>query len=294
MENYDSNWSDQADVQVITRAMIAEKEAGRAPIFLDMSRIPGEKREDYFHSTVAWMDYFFKKLDRRVKIDMFDRTPYYPLYQMTKMGIKTDSQCCSEVPGLFVAGLAQAGCATHFAGFHIGMCNGTGWIAGRSAARFLAERGEPEVIEEQVRRARQEIQERLDPDAQVKEDDLLREFQKLIFRYDVSVLKHESRMAAALGKLAALREKCRALKSPHVHSLVRLKETECMIDAEEIILESSRLRTETRLSHIREDFPERDDARWLKWVLVREEEGKCRLWTEPIPTPIHPCPAIAT
>ena len=77
------------------------------------------------------MDYFFLKLGDRACIDMFGKTEYYPLFQMTKMGIETDAACRSSVDGLLAAGLAQASCASHFAGFHIGACNGTGWIAGK-------------------------------------------------------------------------------------------------------------------------------------------------------------------
>lgn len=61
-----------------------------------------------------------------------------------------------------------------------------------------------------------------------------------------------------------------------------------MVDTAELILEASIMRKESRLSHIREDHPRRDDARWLKWVLIKEKEGKPYLWTEPIPTPWAP------
>ena len=83
------------------------------------------------------MDNFFRKLGEEAKTDMFGKTPYYALNQMTKMGIRTGPDCRSDVPGLLAAGLAQAGCANHFAGFHIGLCVGNGWIAGRSAIEDL-------------------------------------------------------------------------------------------------------------------------------------------------------------
>ena len=63
------------------------------------------------------------------------RRPTTPMNQMTKMGIRTGPDCRSDVPGLLAAGLAQAGCANHFAGFHIGLCIGNGWIAGRIGDR---------------------------------------------------------------------------------------------------------------------------------------------------------------
>jgi hypothetical protein len=86
-----------------------------------MAAIPESLRYYFIHSEVRWMDNFFRKLGAEAKTDMFGKTPYYALNQMTKMGIRTGADCRSDVPGLLAAGLAQAGCANHFAGFHIGL-----------------------------------------------------------------------------------------------------------------------------------------------------------------------------
>lgn len=286
MEGYDPDWSDQADVQTISRAMVLEKKAGKAPVYLDMSLIPEEKRDDYLHSTVAWMDYFYKKLGQRARIDMFGKTEYYPLYQMTKMAIKTDARCQSEVPGLFAAGLAQASCATHFAGFHIGACNGTGFIAGRSASTFARELGYAKVKEAYVRSLKRKIEAAFEVTEKRSDDELLLDLQRLIFRYDVSILKSARRLASALEELQAIREKSKSFRAPHPHGFVRLHETQCMIDASEIIFRASAERRESRLSHIREDYPARDDMNWLRWVLVKEREGESEIRTEPIAMPL--------
>ena len=78
------------------------------------------------------------------------------------------------------------------------------------------------------------------------------------------------------------------LAAPHTHELVRLKETEAMLLAAEIILTTSLMRTESRLSHFREDCDLRDDANWLCWIDVAEENGAPALTRTRIPTPIHP------
>ena len=121
----------------IARAMAMENSKGNTPLYLDMSAIPEHLREYFIQSKVKWMDNFFRKLGDEAKTDMFGKTPYYALNQMTKMGIRTGADCRSDVPGLLSAGLAQAGCANHFAGFHIGLCVGNGWIAGKSAIEDL-------------------------------------------------------------------------------------------------------------------------------------------------------------
>lgn len=76
------------------------------------------------------------------------------------------------------------------------------------------------------------------------------------------------------------------LQAPHPHELVRLKETEAMVLAAGILLRASLHRTESPVSHLREDFEARDDARWLCWVDVKEDGGAAVISETPIPMPI--------
>ena len=75
-----------------------------------------------------------------------------PHPEMTKMGVRTGPDCRSDIPGLLAAGLAQGGCANHFAGFHIGLCIGNGWIAGRSAVEDLDSSPAPDINPKAVKR----------------------------------------------------------------------------------------------------------------------------------------------
>ena len=43
------------------------------------------------------------------------------------------------------------------------------------------------------------------------------------------------------------------------------------------------MRTESRGTFYREDYPERDDKNWLKWIIVKNVNGKMTLSTEPVP-----------
>jgi len=290
MKRYDPVRGDRADVPVIARAMAMEHQAGRAPVYLDMSGIPREKREFFIHSNVKWMERFYTKLGEEARTDMFGRVPYYPLNQMTKMAIRTDANCRSDVPGLLAAGLAQAGCANHFAGFHIGMCIGTGWIAGQSAIEDLDRLAPADLDSAEVAALAAEASEPLNKAASAETDRLLTALQELMFAYDITVWKRADRLDAAAARLADIRAGFAGLAAPHTHELVRLKETEAMLLAADIILRASRLRTESRLSHFREDFDARDDENWLCWVDVTAEDGQPVLQTTPIPTPIHPVP----
>lgn len=283
MPNYAPEWGDQADVPRIAHAMAMEMRKGNAPLYLDMSSIPEHLRDYFVQSKVKWMDYFFRKLGSEAKTDMFGKTPYYALNQMTKMALRTTPDCRSDVPGLLAAGLAQAGAANHFAGFHIGLCIGNGWIAGRSAVEDIDGAPAPRVDPAGVQSLHAETARRLDPAAAAESDRVLRELQQVMFAYDIGILKHADRLEAARDKVVALAGRARELQAPHVHELVRLCETEAMLLAAQFILGAQLFRTESRLSHFREDHEQRDDENWLCWVDITDGGGAPHFSKTPIP-----------
>jgi succinate dehydrogenase/fumarate reductase flavoprotein subunit len=286
MREYEPDWGDEADVPRIARAMALEKNKGNVPLYLDMSAIPESLRDYFIQSKVKWMDNFFRKLGNEARTDMFGKTPYYALNQMTKMAIRTGMDCRSDVPGLLAAGLAQAGCANHFAGFHIGLCVGNGWIAGRSAVQDLDRLAAPRLDAAEVRLLHEETRRPLAPSAAAESDLILRELQSIMFAYDIGILKRADRLDQARLRIEALAEKMRDLAAPHVHELVRLKETEAMLLAARFIVGASLVRTESRLSHFREDHPARDDDHWLVWIDIAERAGLPRFTRTPVPAPL--------
>jgi len=189
------------------------------------------------------------------------------------------------VPGLLSAGLAQAGCANHFAGFHIGLCVGNGWIAGKSAIEDLERLSTPSLDAAEVRALHAESNAPMKAAAGAESDRILRDLQGVMFAYDTGILKREDRLQAAFDRVAALAEEFKDIAAPHTHELVRLKETEAMLLAARFILGASLYRTESRLSHFREDHDLRDDANWLVWVDVTEGGNGPSFSKTPVPTP---------
>ena len=290
MREYEPDWADEADVPRIARAMALERDKGNDPLYLDMSVIPEGMREYFIQSKVKWMDYFFRKLGAEARTDMFGKTPYYALNQMTKMGVRTGPDCRADVPGLLAAGLAQAGCANHFAGFHIGLCNGNGWAAGRSAIEDLDRLPPPRLDAAVIQLLHDDTMRPLQAAAAAESDRILRDLQAVMFAYDVGILKSAERLQRALREVEALDQQFQDLAAPHTHELVRLKETEAMLLAARFILGASLLRTESRLSHFREDHPQRDDANWLVWIDVMPGGNQPEFTKTPVPTPL--CPVL--
>ena len=54
----------------------------------------------------------------------------------------------------------------------------------------------------------------------------------------------------------------------------------------ELFYRTALTRKESRGWFIREDYPERDDAEWLKWVCAEPDGEGMRIWAEDVPVTI--------
>src|SRR5262249_3419139 len=89
----------------------------------------------------------------------------------------------------------------------------------------------------------------------------------------------------ARRQVEVLAQRLEGAMAPHAHELVRLRETQAMLLAARFILGASLMRTESRLSHFREDCPARDDRNWLVWVDIAQGRDGPQFSRTPIPTP---------
>jgi succinate dehydrogenase/fumarate reductase flavoprotein subunit len=71
--------------------------------------------------------------------------------------------------------------------------------------------------------------------------------------------------------------------------LMRLREVGGISRLIEVFLRASLLRTESRASHYREDYPKRDDKNGLKWIFVNMKEGIPDFRLEPLPIEKYKC-----
>lgn len=91
------------------------------------------------------------------------------------------------------------------------------------------------------------------------------------------------RLKEALAKLDELKEKLPALWAKDPHYLSKCHEVKSMALCAELTFRAALMRSESRGFHFREDFPERDDKNWLKWIILKQGEAKMKLSTQPIP-----------
>ena len=102
----------------------------------------------------------------------------------------------------------------------------------------------------------------------------------------VLYIKRASMMQAALTYIEELRDHhAPMLRAANLHELRLAFETRNMILTAEMKLRASLMRTESRCSHYRLDYPNVDDDNWRAWInLYRGEDGSMQLEKQPFDT----------
>ncbi len=95
---------------------------------------------------------------------------------------------------------------------------------------------------------------------------------------NVSVFRDEEGLSGAVEQIAALQKRAEAIRvldrsSTFNTELLEAIELQHMVNYSLAVAVAARERKETRGAHSRDDYPERDDANWLKHSLCYLEEG---------------------
>ena len=169
------------------------------------------------------------------------------------------------------------------------MCSSAGMAAGKEAARHAKESAEisvdQDLVEPEIKKIDGLFGKGRGISAPLK---LKRKLQKLMLD-NVGFARDETSLSAAIVEIDQMRGQAandlavasiRRYNSELVDSL----ELNNMLTCAKMIATCARLRTESRGGHLRLDYPERDDAHWLKNIAVHKENGQ-------LVTALHPISA---
>jgi succinate dehydrogenase/fumarate reductase flavoprotein subunit len=90
-------------------------------------------------------------------------------------------------------------------------------------------------------------------------------------------------MQQSIVKIDTAKQHLSELGARDYHDLSRYHQAQSMALIAELSLKAALLREESRGNHKREDFPERDDQKWLKWIVIKDDGGKAAVSTESLP-----------
>jgi succinate dehydrogenase / fumarate reductase flavoprotein subunit len=212
--------------------------------------------------------------------------------------VKVDHQMATTVPGLFAIGnTATSGCAMAGAvPASPGRVRGKAltsstWMGIRAAAAAVEYASEFSVGEPDADSAvalKRQIFAPLGKRSGIEPIELVREVQAAVAPVGYSIYKKKERMQEALGLVLRAQQRIQVLTAEDPHHLAAAHEARAMVLCAEMFYRASLAREESRGWHLREDFPDRDDARWLKWILLDDKDGTMVVSTQDVPVEHYP------
>lgn len=276
----------------LVNGMVKEIREGRGPIYVDVSQAPPDAREA-IKRRLDMKPFGLSDLLRRVGADLFTDKLEVTLGMANKVSpIRVDLECRTSVPGLWAAGDACAmgsGCTGavkavgYYAGWGLAFAAATGRRAGISAAAHALQTAASEPGTAQIEELKGCALGPTRRDSGLLADDAVYQIQEVVYPVRYNLIRRKDRMEEALGRIMELQSELEGLCAQDGHELSKCHEARSMALCAELALRAGLLREESRGGHQREDFPERDDESWLKWIVLKREGSKMGLSTEPVP-----------
>jgi succinate dehydrogenase/fumarate reductase flavoprotein subunit len=202
-------------------------------------------------------------------------------------GLRIDEHGATSVPGLYAAGEAAGG--VHGACRLGSVALAELFVFGRragAAAAALARDGRAPLPRDEASDLAAEIDGLRGAHGDHRPVTLVRQLQRLMWD-KVGVVRDDAHLSLAEAELGELSDQARSLSIGRQRrqnlELQEALELRLMLLTADIVTRSARCRQETRGAHIRADYPERDDTRWLANVVVRRGDGGPSVVVEPIP-----------
>ena len=296
MERYAPVIKDLAPRDMISRCMLDEMRAGR-----------GIDGKDYFHLDLTHLgqDVIEKKL---AEITSFARTyagvdpvkepiPVQPTCHYMMGGIATDADGRVVVDdkntpyaGLYAAG--ECACVSVHGANRLG-CNALldtlvfGRRAGRQIKKFVESAARPKLPAKPEKKDADAIKALMQSSGRETSGAIRAELQEGMME-NVSVFRQKESLTAALDKIKVLQARYKNLSiqdkgSCFNRDLLDAIELGHLLDLAEVITRSALMREESRGAHSREDFPDRDDKKFLVHTMARyDADSGPQIFTKPV------------
>lgn len=289
MSKYDPELKDGAFLHTVAFAMTKEVIEGRGPIYFDLT----EMKEEDQRLSRKLLPMLFEMFDK-AGVDPFkERLEWIPGFQGsigTGSGIMLlDEFCSTNLRGLYASG--DAACE----GLVIGGINGpgainlswaivTGYRSGEGATRLAKLKEYKKPSEALISDLQRRTFKFLINDGKMTAQDVYYQLQDAVIGWDKSIIRHKDRLTESINRIKIIEERLiPQMRATDFHELMRCHEVEATLITTEMVLKSALLRTESRAAHYREDYPEMDNANWLKWIVVEKDEKGMKFSTVDIP-----------
>ncbi|MBI4331471.1 MAG: FAD-dependent oxidoreductase [Chloroflexi bacterium] len=261
-------------------AFLQEWAAGRGPIYGDVTYLSPEMWErPELRTPLSIM----KQFGYDVRKERFElQSPSTDDYEG---GLRIGEEAMTNLPGLYSAGESAGHGAVFGAARIAGMALAACMVFGRRAGKYAAERArqidQAKGGETSLRKEIDRI-EKLKSTQGRKPEDLEREVRH--FGSKLCRLRDEATLKEAIEAFVRIRrEDLHSAKVSNTAELITVLESQNLAVSGEMVARAALQRTESRGYHLRGDYPQVDNKNWLKWVLIKKEGERMKLWSEPVP-----------
>ena len=273
----------------LSQAFVAEREKGRTVsspyghvVYLDIRHL-GEKKIDKKIPFVRELSKNYAGID-----PVYEPIPVRPVVHYMMGGIDTDITGATALPGFYAAG--ECACVSINGANRLGSNSLTellvfGRRAGTAAAQFALENTvlDTALLELQASDEQERIRRNFFcKDGGTERIFTLRKEMNETMETSAGIYRSEKSLRETRDKIKELKDRFSNInmedKSLNFNTeLTTALELEFMLDVAETIVYSALERTESRGSHQRTDFPERDDEKFLKHSLVYQGDDEPRI-----------------
>lgn len=196
-------------------------------------------------------------------------------------GIRIDENGQSGVEGLFAAGEAAGWQgADRLGGTMLGGSQVFGWRAGVQAAKVAETRPAKDIPPQNIETLEKQISTFCEPKGDQRPMDLRLGLQKVMWDM-LLVEKDSASLARAQQYVNDDRERLKTrLRIAEPADLALAFEHRNLLEVADVIIAAAAIRTESRGSHYRRDYPKRDDREWLTNIFVSRHNGNISLRKE--------------
>jgi fumarate reductase (CoM/CoB) subunit A len=200
-------------------------------------------------------------------------------------GLRIEPTGESTLPGLFAGGESAGG--PHGADRLGGNMNLTCQVFGRRAGRAAAQRaracGTPSVSAALIAAEQERLAKLQSQRGSLGPGQLKRWIQECMWRH-LLVVRSDASLHACLTEVERLQGRLAQINVDGPAQLPGLLEVESLLTVAEIMARAALLRTESRGSHYREDYPHCDDGRWRQSIVTRRVNGRMEQILVQLPT----------
>ncbi len=284
MERYDPERKERSTRDRVSRAGFMEIMAGRGTenggVWVDVSHLGSEFVEENFAG--------MRERCLRIGFDLArEKVEVAPTAHFNMGGIRINRDGFTNLEGLFAAGEDAAGVhgANRLGGNGVAESTVFGARVGDAAAAWARTAKHGDLPPSQIAQAQIAADELLEQENGESPWALRDELGKLMWE-KAGIVRHGAKLSSAIGGIATLANRVDKIGIPGGRAFnltwQQALDLRNLLTASDLIARSALMREESRGAHYREDFPDTDNAKWLKNIYLTRQQGSPKLWTEPV------------